>query len=235
MEWHSLGCSRRQLLIISKLGHIILTKLLNIGLKISQLMRPTAAPGSWPLDAPNKTSNLWPIHIIIGQNVCQIFLGKCRFWPKNGVAGKNDSLQNLTKIMSCCRGRHWGAVSSSVSSPSQSRRRVLIYSLGRAVATVYPWPAPVIMKSKVNIGIRLILRNHYRALQPAAAGRHKNIIIITCILRCWEAQLQENKWGLICSYIWFTIDCILRSKSGKSNSGQNVAKNHKKAYLGQCY
>lgn len=167
--------------------------------------------------------------------VCQIFLGKCRFWPKNGVAGKNDSLQKLTKIMSCCRGRHWGAVSSSVSSPSQSRRRVLIYSLGRAVATVYPWPAPVIMKSKVNIGIRLILRNHYRALQPAAAGRHKNIIIITCILRCWEAQLQENKWGLICSYIWFTIDCILRSKSGKSNSGQNVAKNHKKAYLGQCY
>ena len=204
-------------------------------------MRPTAAPGSWPLDAPN----LQPIHIIILGTmncqqlavffVCQIFHGKCKFWPKNGVAGKNDSLQKLPKMMSCCRGRHWGAVSSSVSSPSQSRRRGLIYSLGRAVATVYPGPAPVIMKSKVNIGIRLILRTHYRALQPAAASRHKNIIIITCILRCWEAQLQENKWGLICSYIWFTIDCILRSKSGKSSGGQNVAKNHKKAYLGQCY
>ena len=207
-------------------------------------MRPTAAPGSWPLDAPNKTSYLRPIHhpyyywvqwIVIVFFVCQMFLGKCKFWPKNGVAGKNDSLQKLPKMMSCCRGRHWGAVSSSVSSPSQSRRRVLIYSLGRAVATVYPCPAPVIMKSKVNIGIRLILRTHYRALQPAAASRHKNIIIITCILRCWEAQLQENKWGLICSYIWFTIDCILRSKSGKSSGGQNVAKNHKKAYLGQCY
>ena len=161
-------------------------------------MRPTAAPGSWPLDAPTKTSNLRTIHIIILGTmncqqlavffVCQIFHGKCKFWPKNGVAGKNDSLQKLPKIMSCCRGRHWGAVSSSVSSPSQSRRRGLIYSLGRAVATVYPGPAPVIMKSKVNIGIRLILRTHYRALQPAAASRHKNIIIITCILRCWEAQ-----------------------------------------------
>ena len=158
-------------------------------------MRPTAAPGSWPLDAPN----LQPIHIIILGTmncqqlavffVCQIFHGKCKFWPKNGVAGKNDSLQKLPKMMSCCRGRHWGAVSSSVSSPSQSRRRGLIYSLGRAVATVYPGPAPVIMKSKVNIGIRLILRTHYRALQPAAASRHKNIIIITCILLCcWEAQ-----------------------------------------------
>ena len=197
MEWHSLGCSRRQLLIISKLGHIILTKLLNIGLKISSSwdLQQHRAAGRWMLQI--KHHYLRPIHhpyyywvqwIVIVFFVCQIFHGKCKFWPKNGVAGKNDSLQKLPKMMSCCRGRHWGAVSSSVSSPSQSRRRGLFYSLGRAVATVYPGPAPVIMKSKVNIGIRLILRTHYRALQPAAASRHKNIIIITCILRCWEAQ-----------------------------------------------